>query len=66
MKCDGAFFGLGILCLFGCLLFALGFLFYPEYVLYAIGVSGQPLLFLLPFALLIIGIGFIYGSITKD
>jgi len=54
------------MCLTGDLLFVLGFLFYTEYILYAIGVSGQPLLFLLPLALLTIGFGLVYGSITKD
>ncbi len=60
------FLGLEIMCLAGGLLFVLGFLFYPEYILYEIGVSGQPLLFLLPLALLTIGFGLVYGSITKD
>ena len=50
----------------GALLFALGLLFYPEYMLYATGVSGQPALFLLPVALLVIGCGLVYGCIPKD
>jgi hypothetical protein len=65
MTLEWKYLGFGVLLLLGGLLLILAFVVYPEYMIYSLSISGNPLLFAVPFVLVFIGAAIVYTALRS-
>lgn len=65
MAREGRYLGVGVIMLLGGLLLIPAFVVDPEVMIYSIGVSGNPMLFAVPFVLVFIGTAVVYTALRS-